>query len=116
MIITRIFADKNGESHFDEINIPLKDYGNIGLLSKKLSVTGMFLRENPGDYNYDWHTAPRKQYIIMLEGLLEVEVSDGEKRIFKHGNILLVEDVTGKGHKSRVPDRNPRKSIFLPVE
>ena len=115
MKITRLYSDKNGESHFEDIDIPLDDSGDIGRLSKILPVTGMMLRENPGDYNYDWHPAPGKQYIVMLEGMLEVEVSDGEKRIFPPGDILLVEDIDGKGHKSRVPDGKPRKSLFIAI-
>ncbi len=115
MKITRLYADSNGESHFEDMDIPLKDGGDIGRLSDLLPVSGMILRENPGDYNYDWHPAPRKQYIVMLEGLLEVLVSDGEQRGFVPGDILLVEDVSGKGHKSWVPDGKPRKSLFITV-
>jgi hypothetical protein len=115
MKITRLYSDKNGESHFEDIDIPLKDVGDIGRLSNIFPVSGLMFRENPGDYNYDWHPAPRKQYIVMLEGMLEVEVSDGEKRIFPPGDILLVEDLDGKGHKSRVPDGKPRKSLFIAI-
>lgn len=113
MKITRLYSDENGESHFEDMDIPLKSGGKIGSLSDILPVTGMMLRENPGDYIYDWHPTPQKQYIIMLEGMLVVEVSDGEQRTFSPGEILLVEDIDGKGHKSWVPDGNPRKSLFI---
>ncbi len=115
MKITRLYADENGESHFEDIDIPLKNGGEIGSLSEVIPVIGMMLRENPGDYNYDWHPAPRKQYIVMLEGMLEIMVSDGEQRSFPPGEILFVEDTTGKGHKSWVPDGRPRKSLFITV-
>ena len=115
MKITRLFSDEHGESHFEEIDIPLKSAGDIGSLSDIISVSGMILRENPGDYNYDWHPAPRKQYIVMLEGILVVEVSDGEQRTFPPGDILLVEDTEGKGHKSWIPDGKPRKSLFITI-
>ena len=115
MKITRLFTDDRGETHFEDTEIPLKDNGSIGSLSEILPVKGMMLRENPGDYFYDWHPAPRKQYIVMLEGMLEVEVSDGEQRSFPPGSILLVEDTAGKGHKSWVPDGKPRRSLFISV-
>ncbi len=115
MKITRLYADKDGESHFEDNDIPLKESGEIGTLSDIFPVSGMMLRENPGDYNYDWHRAPRKQYIVMLEGMLKVRVSDGEERTFPPGDILLVEDTTGKGHKSWVPDGKPRRSLFIAV-
>ncbi len=63
-----------------------------------------------------WHTAPEKQYIIMLDGEIEIEVSDGEKRKFRGGDILLVEDVDGRGHETRVINNKPRRSIFITVE
>ncbi len=48
-----------------------------------------------------WHTAPQRQYVMFLAGETEIEVSDGEKRIFKTGDVFLVEDTTGKGHRNR---------------
>ena len=115
MKITRLYSDDYGESHFEDIDIPLKSAGEIGSLSDIIPVEGMMMRENPGDYSYDWHPAPRKQYIVMLEGMLMVRVSDGEERSFPPGTILLVEDTDGIGHKSWVPDGKPRKSIFISI-
>ena len=116
MRITRIYSDSEGESHFNDVEIEMQDAGPIGRLSKKLSVKGIVFRENDADYKYDWHTAPEKQYIIMLDGKIEIEVSDGEKRTFCGGDILLVEDVRGRGHRTRVTDNKPRRSIFVTVE
>lgn len=115
MKITRIWADAAGESHYEDLEIPLLAQGPLGAMSKPLQVQSMILRENPAGYNYGWHTAPREQYIVMLEGMVEITVSDGEVRTFVPGNIVLVTDTTGKGHASRSPDGKPRKSLFLPL-
>lgn len=115
MRITRIFADTKGESHFEDIEIMLEDGGPLGRMSLPLPVTSMILRENEAGYDFPWHVAPRKQYIIMLEGLVEITVSDGDSKIFYPGDIILVEDTQGKGHASRSVDGKPRKSIFLPT-
>jgi quercetin dioxygenase-like cupin family protein len=115
MHITRIYADTEGESHYEDVEIILKEDGPLGRMSAPLVVTSMILRENETGYDYPWHVAPRKQYIIMLEGLVEITVSDGESRVFSPGEIVLVEDIHGKGHKSRSVDGKPRKSIFLPI-
>ena len=113
MKITRIYSDDTGESHFEDLDIELTDAGGIGKLSERFPVKSVIFRENEGDYDYDWHTAPERQYIILLDGRLEIESSTGEKRIFTGGDILLVEDVEGKGHKSRTTDGKPRSSIFI---
>jgi hypothetical protein len=116
MIITRVFADQDGESHFEDLEIKLKNSGEIGRLSKNYSVKSIVFRENDADYDYRWHTAPQKQYIILLDGEIELEVSDGEKRFFKGGNIVLVEDVKGKGHRTRSVSDNLRRSIFVTID
>jgi hypothetical protein len=116
MKITRLYTGKDNESHFEEIDIPLHDAGEIGRLSELVEATGIIFRENSGDYNYDWHNAPRRQYIIMLEGGVVVETGDGTKRTFRPGDILLAEDTTGRGHRSRALDGKPRKSVFVTLD
>ncbi len=115
MKIVRIFADEAGESHYRDIEVEPVSTGPLGSVAEPLPVTSMILRENAAGYDFDWHVAPRRQYIVMLEGFVEIQVSDGETRTFAPGDIVLVEDTEGKGHKSRSPDGKPRKSIFLPL-
>lgn len=111
--VTRVFSDNNGDSHFETQEIPLKEAGEIGLLSDALPVKNLIFREVIPSYDYDFHTAPQRQYIILLDGEIEIETSLGDKRTFGAGDILLVEDTTGKGHKTRnlLPIR--RKSLFI---
>ena len=115
MNIARIFADEKGESHYQDIEVATVSTGPLGSMAEPLPVTSMILRENAPGYDFDWHVAPRRQYIVMLAGFVEIQVSDGETRTFSPGDIVLVEDTEGKGHKSRSPDGKPRKSIFLPL-
>lgn len=113
--ITRIYSDGNGDSHFEEKNIPLKENGEIGFLSEMLPASGLIFREVLPSYDYDFHNAPQKQYIILLDGAIEIETSLGDKRIFKGGDILLMEDVEGKGHKTRNLENIRRRSVFIPI-
>ena len=46
---------------------------------------------------------------------VEVEVTSGEKRRFVGGDVLLVEDTTGTGHRTRTVSQGPRRSLFLPT-
>ncbi|MBU1182165.1 MAG: hypothetical protein KKE00_02640 [Proteobacteria bacterium] len=116
MKIIRLYTGADGESHFEDIDIPLEFGGKIGDLSKPQKATGVIFRETTDDYNYDWHNAPRKQYIIMLDAGVEIEVGDGTRRIINPGEILLAEDTTGRGHISRALNRKPRKSVFITLE
>lgn len=116
MIIPRIYADEAGETHFEDIDVPLKDGGPIGFLSETVKATGVIFRETAADYDYEWHNAPSKRYVIILEGDVEFTVSDGEKRQFFAGDVVLLEDTTGKGHYAQTISDKVRKSIFVTTE
>lgn len=116
MKITRLYTGSDGESHFDEIEIPLEDSGDIGVMSPLQEATGIIFRETGPDYNYDWHTVPQRQYVITLSGAVDIEVGDGTVKRFGPGDILLAEDTTGKGHCSRAVNAQPRKSIFVTLD
>ena len=111
--VTKIYSDSEGDSHFEDINIPLTDAGSIGKLSMGIAAKEIIFREVAPSYDYDFHTAPKKQYIVLLDGEIEIETSLGDKRTFKSGEVLLVEDTTGKGHKTRNLQPIQRKSIFI---
>lgn len=114
--VVRIYTGPDNQSHFEDIDVPLKDAGKTGFLSELVKATGVMFRMTTGDYNYEFHTAPRRQYVVNLEGEVEIEVGDGTKRILRSGDILLAEDTTGQGHISRAVAGKPRKSLFITLE
>jgi len=113
--ITKIYSDANGDSHFEDFDVPLNNKGDIGFLSDDEPAKSIVFREVAPSYDYDFHNAPDRQYIILLEGGVEIETSLGEKRSFTTGSVLLMEDLTGKGHKTRNLEQAVRKSIFIKV-
>jgi hypothetical protein len=110
--VTRVYADENGESRFDEVFYPLTNAGPIGYLSQNVQVKQLQFRKVPAGYN-DLHNAPQRQYVVLLDGGVEIEISTGEKRAFKPGEILLMEDITGKGHRSSNLEQKERSSLFI---
>jgi hypothetical protein len=110
--VTRVYAGTDGESRFEEAEYPLMDGGSIGYLSAKVKVTNLVFRKVPPGYD-DLHNAPQKQFVVLLDGAVEIETSLGERRIFSQGHILLMEDTTGKGHRSRNVKPVERNSIFI---
>ena len=51
--------------------------------------------------------------MLMHDGSVEIEVSDGARRTFHSGDILLLEDTTGRGHISRAVNGQPRQCVFV---
>ncbi|MBV8507342.1 MAG: hypothetical protein JOZ11_16235 [Alphaproteobacteria bacterium] len=116
MKITRVYADEHGESHFGELDVALRDGGPIGQLSEEIPAKAVIFRQNDPGYDYDWHTAPRRQFIVLLDGAIEIETSDGSRRTFQGGEVLLMEDIRGRGHRTRNVEARERRSVFIVLD
>ena len=116
MKIPRIYTGDDGESHFGDFEVELNAEGNVGALSKPVQAKGLVFRETTGAYDFDFHNAPRRQFVINMKGGVEIEVGDGTVRQFKAGEMFLAEDTTGRGHISRAINNEPRFSLFVTLE
>ena len=106
MKMTRLYTGSDAVSHFDDIEMNLKDMGDvlpdsgerqaIARHTETIGATGVFFREVVGRDDGGWHNAPRRQIIITLWGEWEIEISDGTRRHFGPGDIILAEDTVGK--------------------
>ncbi len=110
---TRLYTDSNGESRFEQVKLPLGNSGLIGYLSDRYGVKDLQFRINDADYDWDFHNAPARQFIILLDGEIEIATSLGEKRKFGGGDVLLVEDTAGKGHRTKNVRQQVRRSVFI---
>jgi quercetin dioxygenase-like cupin family protein len=120
MRYTRLFSDELGESHFDEVEIEFAstDYvaGAAPLqLSPALDATQYSFMNAPSGWMSDWHPSSARNLFVVLSGEWEVTASDGETRRFKTGDVLLVEDTTGKGHASRVVGEYDSFAVMVKV-
>ena len=103
----RIYATADGESHFDEIEIPTSSrqiHPNVAAfeVSAKYAATRVrFTRIPAGARQVDWHTVPERVLTVRLDGSAEYQTSDGDERHLPAGGFILFEDTHGKGHKSR---------------
>ncbi len=116
MQIHNLYTDERGESHFRDIEVEWVEETPGGKLSRRLPASGIIFRQVPPDYDLDWHPAPRRQYIINLDAGVEITASDGESRVINAGEVILVEDTSGKGHLSKALNGQLRHCIFVPVE
>jgi hypothetical protein len=111
----RIYADADGESHFEDVAVEMGGQARGSELSEMYPAVGVIFRRSPADQFIDWHPAPRRQFVVTLSGAAEVEASDGEVRHIGPGTVMLAEDVTGKGHITRGRGTAERLSLFIPL-
>jgi quercetin dioxygenase-like cupin family protein len=102
----RTFADEQGLSHLEDVELDFKrQHVADGLpplqLAGPLGASGVLLVEHMGEQGeagpWERHVTPSRRWIVVLEGELEWVVSDGERRVFGPGEVVLREDTIGEG-------------------
>ena len=106
----RLYTGSDGESHIEAIDLAGAPDWTAGLDATRISF-----REDPVGRFVDWHPAPRRQFVIILSGQLEIGLSDGSKHVFGPGDARLVEDTTGKGHTTAVHGDEPCVTATIPL-
>jgi uncharacterized cupin superfamily protein len=112
-MFVRIYTGPDGESHFEDLTASIID-GEFGATTLQAAEGILFTRQRPGNLS-DWHTAPRRQYVIGVTGEVEIVTGDGSSMRFKPGDVLLAEDLTGHGHTTRVVGDGIRVSAMVPL-
>jgi hypothetical protein len=100
MNFARVYADEAGETHLTAIELPSGGDGRFGL-SGVPTTTLTIGRLTERKFDQGWHTAPRRQIVVVLCGALEVTTTTGDCRRFNAGDCLLADDLDSKGHITR---------------
>ena len=64
----------------------------------------------------DWHNAPRTQFAVVIQGEVELTAGDGEMRRLSPGDIALLDDAAGKGHKTAAVGTVDHIALMIPVK
>jgi hypothetical protein len=112
--ITRLFTGPDGQTHAEEIEVKFTPGGGNDVY-KLMANSGAELHRAPPGRVADWHTAPRRQYVMTISGHGEIELIGGKKIEVGPGNIELAEDLTGKGHITRTVGNEDRVTIQIPL-
>jgi hypothetical protein len=116
MRIHNLYEDTEGVSHFRDIEVTWDEVRQSNKFSARQPASGIVFRETTKDYTVNWHPAPRRQYVINLDSAVHITAMDGETRYIGPGEVLLVEDTTGKGHISKFVGGAMRRSIFVALD
>jgi hypothetical protein len=108
--IWRVYSGADGQSHVAEEPLAMKPFTDV----EGAHGEGTPMRSVAG-YVLSWHCAPRRQYSISLSGQAEIEVGDGTVVRVGPGDVVLAEDLTGRGHITRVVGDQPRFYALVPL-
>ena len=106
-VMKRIYTGTDGLSHVEDIVLDAKS------VMEKVASVEVRVGE-PGRFS-DWHVGPQRQYIINLSGSGQLEVAEGKVDL-PPGSMEYIDDLTGKGHTTRITSKEERVSIWLKFE
>jgi hypothetical protein len=117
----RIWADDEGCSHFEDVVldrevVPAQPgvaelWQSAGIPVARLHVVDV----RAADQRPDWHCAPRRQFVVFLDGWAEITTSDGTTRRVPAGGTVLAEDCHGQGHVT-THEPGDRRVLVIPLE
>jgi len=110
MKIVRIYTGADNQIHFEDLPVD-----TFATLSAQVGTGPVRLNQGPARSAMDFHNDPRRQYVVMMSGQMEIEIGDGSKRVLDPGDVLVAEDLTGKGHITRGIGEQPRVSLAVPL-
>jgi hypothetical protein len=120
MQYVKVVTTEDGGSRFVDIDVEQTEApfaANVPplLVSQPLSVQGLVFVTTPDDLREtEPHPAPRRQFVIVLDGEFEIETTDGDRRIFPPGGVALVDDTAGCGHVTRT-SRGRASFVAVPL-
>jgi quercetin dioxygenase-like cupin family protein len=110
MKIVRIYTGADHQTHFEDLAAD-----TFATLAANVGEGPIRVNQGPAKSFSDFHNAPRRQYVVVMSGAMEIEISDGTTRHLIPGDVLVAEDLTGKGHITRGIGDDPRISLAVPL-
>ena len=119
----RLYADASGITHFADEQLVLTPAGAGATAEERLFVNrlgdlkGVMFAKLKAGTTEDWHVAPRRQrqFMLCVRGIVEITAADGEKRRMTPGQFMLLEDLSGRGHRTHAVGDEDHVALALPV-
>ena len=102
MEVIHIYAGADGISHVKRVRV---------LGSPKPLPIDAVTATSIAQGTEDWHQAPAKTFTINVVGDIEGEVGDGTRVKIGKGDLVFLEDMTGRGHVTRL--LTPVANLFI---
>ena len=121
MRYVKVTSDGSGGSRFEEVEVGQAETSYTEntppvLVSQAIPAAGLAWVTLPPDVRETgWHPPPRRQFVVILEGEFELETTDGHKRRFQPGATLLMDDLDGQGHVTRVLTGGAASFMAIPL-
>ena len=117
-----LFTDTDGRARFRDDPVPLTEGTPITRLSALQASGGCQFRHSPVGFASDFHCTTAPQWLVVLQGSMEIGLQDGGTRVFGPGECFYSNDTLPPGatfdpqlhgHRSRLLGDVPLVTMFV---
>ena len=106
MQYVRLYADSDGETHFQDVEAEfhpvqaIPGQAPVDMTEAIPASEVVFVRGGTG-LSIDYHPAPRRHLFTVIAGEWKMSTSDGDSRLLRATDVILVEDTNSEDTKSK---------------
>lgn len=117
-----LYTDIDGRARFRDEPLPLAEGSPAARLSALVPSGGCQFRRSPAGFRSDFHCTTTPQWLVVLQGRMEIGLQDGSTRVFGPGECFYSNDTLPPGarfdpalhgHRSRALDNAPLVTLFV---
>ncbi len=122
LLLVELFTDTDGRAKFRDRCIELNEGSPAAHLSPLTQGNGHQFRMSPVGFRSQFHCTATPQWLIVLQGAMEIGLQDGTSRIFRAGQCFYSNDTLPEGatfnnklhgHNSRQVGDEPLATVFV---
>ena len=117
-----LFTDTDGRARFRDQPLALGEGTPTTRLSALQASGGCQFRQSPVGFQSDFHCTTTPQWLVVLQGRMEIGLQDGSTRVFGPGECFYSNDTLPvgatfdpqlHGHRSRLLGDAPLVTLFV---
>lgn len=122
LTLTELFTDADGRARFRDMAMTLDGGTPAARLSALMAAGGCQFRASPVGFASAFHCTTTPQWLVVLQGRMEIGLRDGSARVFGPGECFYSNDTLPQGasfddavhgHCSRQRGSTPLVTLFV---
>ena len=122
LTLPELFTDVDGRARFRDAAVALDEGTPLTRLSALQASGGCQFRRSPAGFASDFHCTTTPQWLVVLQGRMEIGLQDGSTRVFGPGECFYSNDTLPPGatfdpqlhgHRSRLLGDVPLVTMFV---
>jgi hypothetical protein len=122
LTLTTLYTGADGRARFRDDPLPLAEGTPAARLSALMASGGCQFRRSPAGFASEFHCTTTPQWLVVLQGRMEIGLQDGSVRVFGPGECFYSNDTLPPGatfnpqvhgHRSRLIGEEPLVTLFV---